>query len=98
MKGSIGSFHHALSQWYPLADKLAGRLGKACGRNPDVYAAEKSDTGVIPKKEPNKIGWPMAEALEERPVTKGNSEETAANCTQGQGEAFWPGGARRHHA
>jgi hypothetical protein len=24
-----------------------------------VYAAEKSDTGVVPKKEPNKIGWPM---------------------------------------
>jgi hypothetical protein len=37
-----------------------------------VYAAEKSDTGVVPKKEPNKIGWPMAEALEERPVTRGN--------------------------
>ena len=36
-------------------------MGKACGRNPDVYAAEKSDTGVVPKKEPNKIGWPMAE-------------------------------------
>jgi hypothetical protein len=36
-----------------------------------VYAAEKSDTGVVPKKEPNKIGWPMAEALEGRPVTKG---------------------------
>jgi len=30
----------------------------------------------------------MAEALEERPVTKGNSEETAANCTQRQGEAL----------
>jgi hypothetical protein len=41
-----------------------------------------------PKKEPNKIGWPMAEALEERPVTKGNSEETAANCTQRQWEAL----------
>jgi hypothetical protein len=60
-------------------------LGKACGRNPDVYAAEKSDTGVVPKKEPSQIGWPMAEALEGRPVTRGNSEETAANCTQEQG-------------
>jgi hypothetical protein len=37
-----------------------------------VYAAEKSDTGVVPKKEPNKIGWPMAEALEGRLVNKGN--------------------------
>jgi len=60
------------SQRYPLADKLAGRLGNACGHNTDVYAAEKSDTDAVPKKEPNKIGWPMAEALEERPVTKGN--------------------------
>ena len=30
----------------------------------------------------------MAEALEGRPVTKGNSEETTANCTQRQGEAL----------
>lgn len=59
-------------------NKLAGRSGKACGRDPDVYAAEKSDTGVVPKKVPNKIGLPIAEALEGRPVTKGNSEETAA--------------------
>ncbi len=35
---------------------LAGRSGKARGRNPDVYAAEKSDTGIVPKKAPNKIG------------------------------------------
>ena len=30
----------------------------------------------------------MAEALEGRPMTEGNSEETTANCTQGQGEAL----------
>jgi group II intron reverse transcriptase/maturase len=30
----------------------------------------------------------MAEALEGRPVTEGNSEKTTANCTQGQGEAL----------
>jgi len=61
---------------------LAGRPGKARGRNPGMYAAEKSDIGILPKKVPNKIGRPMAEALEGRPVTKGNSEETTANCTQ----------------
>jgi hypothetical protein len=30
----------------------------------------------------------MAEALEGRPVTKGNSEDMAASCTQRQGEAL----------
>jgi len=38
-----------------------------------MNAVEKSDTGVVPKKEPNKVGSsPTAEALEERPVTEGN--------------------------
>jgi hypothetical protein len=41
---------------------------------------------IVLKKAPNKIGNSMAEALEGRPVTKGNSEETTANCTQGQEE------------
>ena len=36
--------------------KMAGRPGKACGRNPGVHAAEESDTGVVPKKAPNKAG------------------------------------------
>lgn len=64
---------------------LADRPGKVSGRNPGVYAAEESDTGVVPKKAPNNIGKPMEEELEGRPVTKGNSEETTANCTLGQG-------------
>jgi hypothetical protein len=29
------------------------RPGKACGHKPDVHAIEKSDIGVVPKKEPN---------------------------------------------
>lgn len=67
---------------------LAGRPGKARGRNPGVCAAEKSDIGILPKKVLNKIRWPMAEAPEGRPVTKGNSEWKTANCTQRQGEAL----------
>lgn len=35
----------------------AGRPGKVCGRKPGTQAAEKSDAGVVPKKEPNNIGW-----------------------------------------
>jgi hypothetical protein len=50
------------------------RSGKVCGHKPDVYAVEKSDIGVVPKKEPNKVGSDStAEALEGRPVTEGNS-------------------------
>ena len=43
-----------------------------------MYAVEKSDTGILPEKAPNKISPPsgIAEALEERPETKGNSEKT----------------------
>lgn len=36
--------------------KLAGRSGKACGHNTGVYAAEKSDIGIVPKKALNKTG------------------------------------------
>jgi len=35
---------------------LPERWGKACGLKPDMYAIEKSDIGVVPKKEPNNVG------------------------------------------
>jgi hypothetical protein len=42
-----------------------------------MYAVEKSDIGVVPKKEPNNVGTlPTAEAPEGRPVTEGNSGKT----------------------
>ena len=37
-----------------------------------MYATEKSDINIVPKKVPNKTGLPVAEVLEERPVPKGN--------------------------
>ena len=36
----------------------AGRSGKACGYNPDMDAAEKSDINIVPKKVPNKVSPP----------------------------------------
>jgi hypothetical protein len=39
-----------------------------------MHAVEKSDNGIIPVKASNKIGQPIAETLEERPLTKGISE------------------------
>jgi len=47
--------------------------------NPDMYAVEESDSGVVPVKASNKIGQPMAEKLEERPLAKGNSEYDDCN-------------------
>ena len=51
------------------------RLGKVIGHNPSVYVFEKSDTDIVPEKEPNKTGFPKpaAEVLEGREVTKGKS-------------------------
>ena len=34
---------------------MSERSGKACGHKPDMYAMEKSDIGVVPKKEPNNV-------------------------------------------
>ena len=50
------------------------RLEKACGHTSDVYVPEKSDTNIVPEKEPNKAVYPntVAEVLEGRAVTKGN--------------------------
>ena len=33
----------------------AGRSGKACGHNPDAYAAGKSDTSIVPRNAGNKV-------------------------------------------
>lgn len=34
---------------------LSERSGKASGRKPGMYAVEKSDIGVVPKKGPNNV-------------------------------------------
>ena len=39
--------------------------------NPDMYAAEKSDIGILPVKVSNKVGKPTAEVLEERSDDQG---------------------------
>ncbi len=45
--------------------------GRPVAYNPDKYAAEKSDIGILPVKVPNKVGKPTAEVLEERPDGQG---------------------------
>lgn len=47
--------------------------GKPEAYKPGMYTVEKSDIGIVPKKEPNKAdAQSAAEAPEGRPMTKGN--------------------------
>jgi len=65
------------------------RLAKARGRNADMHATGKSDTGIISMKRANKgeqprsSGQPPAEFVEKRPVAEGNPEQATATGTQG---------------
>ncbi len=43
------------------ARECAGRLGKTCGRNPNMHAAGKSDIGVVPSIPLNKASQWVAE-------------------------------------
>jgi len=53
------------------------RAGKVDDRNPAIYADEKSDTFIVPRKLPNNGDNP-AEAMEGRGVAKGNADESPA--------------------
>jgi group II intron reverse transcriptase/maturase len=55
--------------------------GKVDDRKPVIYAGEKSDTSVVPKKPPNNGNTP-AEVVEGSDVTKGNAFDSPAPQTQ----------------
>lgn len=38
-----------------VPEVVTGRSGQAQGRTPDKHAAEESDFGVVPVKQPNKV-------------------------------------------
>ena len=59
-----------------------GRLS----HNSAIYADEKSDTSIVPKKLPNK-GLGLAEAVEGRGVAKRNAFDTPAHRTQSRESA-----------
>ena len=64
------------------------RSGKVCGHNPGMSADEKSDINIVPKKAPNNVAQATAEALEERTMTKGNSEKAVACLADSYDEIF----------
>ncbi len=67
----------------PETDGGSGRPGKANRRTPGTYARGKSDSCIVPKKLPNKGEVnSLAEAVEGRRLTKGNTPQTASLRTQ----------------
>ncbi|WP_420801099.1 reverse transcriptase domain-containing protein [Pseudomonas chlororaphis] len=60
---------------------------KATSQKSAVYADEKSDSSVVPEKLPNN-GPGSAEAMEERELAKGNSEQSSASRTQSRTSAL----------
>ena len=58
------------------------RAGKADGRNPAMNGHGKSDRPILPAKLPNKVGHPMAEAVEGRGLTKENADQRNTPQTQ----------------
>ena len=76
-----GSFSHGSSEISSVSGaRWPDGVGKVNDRNPTIYADEKSDTPIVPKKLPNKGIFP-AEAMEGRGVAKGNANESPASRT-----------------
>jgi len=69
-----------------LYEDTAGRSGKVFGLKPDVYAVEKSDIGIVPKKEPNKMVclMPWRRLWREGRWPREITVKTSATCTQRQ--------------
>jgi hypothetical protein len=74
----------------------ADRSAKAQSHTADVYAMEESDCRVVPVKQPNKEGKPLAEAVEGRRQPKENVAQSNIQPTQ-SGERVYQGlsGVRR---
>ena len=60
----------------------ADRSAKAQSRNADMHAMEESDGCVVPVKQPNKEGKPLAEAVEGRRQPKENDAQSNIQPTQ----------------
>lgn len=77
-----GSLLHGSSEISSVSGVLLlDRAGKVNDRKPAIYADEKSDTSIVPKKPSNK-GISPEEMVEGRGVAKGNAEQSPAYRTQ----------------
>ena len=58
----------------PPSRRGAGRWEKAMSYKTHMDGGGESYSGVVPTKQPNKGGRPLAEVVEERPLTKENTD------------------------
>src|SRR5215469_6417104 len=63
-----------------------------------MHDQEKSDSGIVAEKPPNKAGRPAAEAVEPRPETEGNADQQSTLRTQGRDRVTQALGRVRHAA
>ena len=66
--------------WPPV--NQTGRSAKAQSQTADANALQESDGGVVPVKQPNKEGQPLAEAVEGRQRPKENDAQSSTSPTQ----------------
>src|SRR3989441_921126 len=66
----------------PDTKLCVGRLEKAMSQKSSMHVVGESDSREVPTKCPNKGGKPLAEDMEGRRLTKGNTEQTTASWTQ----------------
>jgi RNA-directed DNA polymerase len=64
--------------------RVAGREGKASGREPEMNGRRESDSRVVPAKLANNAGRPAAESVEGRRLDEGNTDRQNALRTQGR--------------
>ncbi len=81
-----GSDPHRSWEVSTVSGKSPNRAEKAGSRNAVINAVEESDTPVVPKKPSNK--GKLAEMVEERGVSKGNTQEPPACRTQSRESAL----------
>ncbi len=62
---------------HPCPELCAGPAREGNSRTPSMYADEKSDEAVVPRKRPNKGRQLPAEVVEGRASPKGNSRQAA---------------------
>ena len=63
-----------------MSKRFYGQGREGASHNAAIHVSEKSDTPIVPKKQPNK--GKLAEAVEERDVTKGNMLQASSCQTQ----------------
>ncbi len=68
-----------------MPGRHAGPIHEGINRTMNMYADEKSDKAIVPRKLPNEEGYPSEEAVEGRALPKGNTGQSTVVRTQCRG-------------